>query len=264
MIVRRENRSWSLIAQIDHARHAAEISDAWKEGPFGGEGITASLRYATSDHDLGWTETDLNPEIDPETGAPSNFIRVDEATHTSFYARAVRTIADTDPTAAYLVSLHASGLYSRRYAWAGLKPIDWSAIGEHGRALLDSERQFRTDLVSRMPSAEAEFEAIWRAYMLLETFDCLSLLTCLGVDCESFGPVPTLSGEWEAISVRRDGPWDVGLDPYPFGVPELVIEVPCRHLDQESFGDSAELRDAIAATPKTAQQTIYRPFFERA
>ena len=55
MIVRRVSGHWSLIAQIDHARHAAMLSDVWKKGPFGGEDITASLRYATADHDLGWS-----------------------------------------------------------------------------------------------------------------------------------------------------------------------------------------------------------------
>ena len=260
MIVRRVSGHWSLIAQIDHARHAAMLSDVWKKGPFGGEDITASLRYETADHDLGWSESDLSPNVDPDTGAPSNFITIDEARHTRFYAQAVRTIANTDATAAYIVSLHASGLYSRRYGWAGLKPVDWYSIGEHGRELLDSEREFRTELLSRMPSSEAEFEATWRSYMLLETFDCLSLLTCFGVDCERCGPVPTAPGEWEMLSVRRDGPWEVRLDPFPFGGSELALAVPCRHLAQERFADSDELRDALAATPESLQETVYRPF----
>jgi hypothetical protein len=260
MIVRREEGVWHLISQVDHAHHAAGLSDAWKQGPFGGEDITPSLRYATAEHDLGWTDPDLEPSVDPQTGAPSNFIAIDEARHTSFYSQAVRTIANADPTAAYLVSLHASGLYSRRYAWTGLKPVDWYSIGEHGRALLESEREFRTQLISRIPSAETEFESTWRSYMLLETFDCLSLLTCFGFDCARFGPVPTASGQWEMLTVRRAGPWIVALDPFPFAAPELVVEVPCRRFDQERFAGADELRDALAATPKTPQQTVYRPF----
>jgi len=43
MIVKRDNDCWSLIAQIDHASHAAAISDAWKLGPYGGEEISESL-----------------------------------------------------------------------------------------------------------------------------------------------------------------------------------------------------------------------------
>jgi hypothetical protein len=260
MIVKRDGDFWSLISQVDHARHAGAICEAWKRGPCGGDAISESLQCATSDHDLGWTEADLDPEVDRPTGAPSNFTGIDEATHTAFYARAVRTIAQDDPTAAYVVSLHASGLYSRRYGWTGLKAVDWDSIGQHGRSLLDSERDFRTHLASRMHPEEAEFEALWRGYMLLETFDCLSLLTCFGHDCEQCGPVPTVPGKWAMLSVRRDGPWEIALDPYPFAVSELVVEVPCWRIRHERFADSSELREMLAATPRSMQATVYRPF----
>ncbi len=260
MIVTRDGNGWTLIRQVDHAQHAGAISDAWARGVFGAQDISPSLRNATSGHDLGWTEADLTPSVDPTTGAPQNFTSIDEATHTAFYARAVRTIAEADPAAAYLVSLHASGLYSRRYGWTGLKAVDWEAIGPHGLSLLNSEREFRVELTSRMPATEVEYEAAWRGYMLLETFDCLSLLTCFGHDCDGCGPVPTLPGQWGMLSVRRDGRWEVALDPYPFGEPELVIDVPCARLETERFTNSAALRTQLEKTPQTVQRTVYRPF----
>lgn len=258
MIVRRVEDSWSLIRQVDHAQHAGLISDAWKQGAFGGEQITDSLGIATARHDLGWAEADGEPDIDPSTSAPSNFTQIEEARHTAFYARAVRTIAEDDPGAAYLVSLHASGLYSRRYGWTGLKPVDWVSIGEHGHALLDSERQYRTELASRMPPAAAEFEALWRSYMLLETFDYLSLLTCFGVDSDSCGPVPSEPGQWVTLSVRRLGPWEVALDPFPFPGDELVVPVPGWRLPGEPFSDAAELRGALEEAGQSVVETAYR------
>jgi hypothetical protein len=260
MIVKREDNGWTLIRQVDHAQHAGAISAAWKQGAFGAQDVSPSLQRATSDHDLGWMEADLEPVVDPETGSPSNFTAIDEATHTELYARAVRTIAEDDPGAGYLVSLHASGLYSRRYGWMGLKAVDWDGIGAQGRSLLDSEREFRARLASRMSSETAEFEALWRRYMLLETFDFLSLLTCFGVDSESCGPVPSQPGKWTMLSVRRDGPWEVALDPYPFVEPVLSVEVPCRRLEHERFTDSVQLRELLETTQPTAQETVYRPF----
>jgi Protein of unknown function (DUF3891) len=257
MIVKRQDGGWSLITQVDHAQHAGLIAEAWSQGLFRDGDVTDSLRHATAHHDLGWAEADREPTVD-EHGAPSNFTAIDEARHTRFYAAAVRTIAQTDPGAAYLVSLHASGLYSRRYGWTGLKPVDWTKIGPDGHELLGSERQFRAELGAVMPPGAAEFEAAWRAYMLLETFDCLSLLTCLGVDCDACSPVPTLPGQWTTLAVDRLGPWEVALDPYPFAGSELVLEVPARHLDQERFADDAALRAALAATPLTLQRTVYR------
>jgi len=96
--------------------------------------------------------------------------------------------------------------------------------------------------------------------MLLETFDCLSLLTCFGLDCQGFGPVPTVPGKWEMLSVQRVGPWVVALDPFPFAAPELVVKVPSWRLYQERFADSDELRKMLATTPQTSQETVYRPF----
>jgi len=259
VIVRRVDGSWVLIRQVDHAAHAGRLTDAWKAGQFGGEQITASLREASARHDLGWAEADEEPRIDADTGEPSNFTRIDEAHHTDFYGRAVRTIAGGDPAAAYLVSLHASGLYSRRYGWSGLKPVDWLAIGDHGRALLDSERRYRATLASRLSPGEAEFEALWRGYMLLETFDFLSLLTCFGVESDGCGPVPSEPGHWTMLKVRRLGAWEVALDPYPFSKTPLVVPVAARRLEQAGFSSDAELRNALAAVEEAPQETSYRP-----
>ena len=128
MIVRREGDGWTLIRQMDHAAHCGELARAWRLGPYGPDSVSPSLEYAAAYHDLGWTEIDKQPELNAD-GTPMNFTQIDEKRHTEFYSAAVRTIARTDPYAAYLVSLHATGLYSRRFGWAGLKPVDWTAIG---------------------------------------------------------------------------------------------------------------------------------------
>jgi Protein of unknown function (DUF3891) len=257
MIARREGGGWTLIRQMDHAAHCAELARAWRAGPFGRDSVSAPLEYAAGYHDLGWTEIDKMPEIDAE-GRPCNFTQIDEARHTEFYSGAVRTIALTDPAAAYLVSLHASGLYSRRYAWAGLKPVDWTAIGPHGKALLKGEREFRAELSASIAPSELEFEALWRNYMLLETFDFLSLLTCFGVESSSCGPVPTFEGRWEQLVVRRLDPFEVELDPFPFAGDRLEVEVECAHLEQPDFRSAGELRTQLSSTTPQIRRTAYR------
>lgn len=221
--------------------HCRELARAWRSGPFGTDSVSASLEYAAGYHDLGWTEVDQLPETDG-TGRPRNFTQIDETRHAQFYSGAVRTIAAIDPYAAYLVSLHASGLYSRRYGWAGLKPVDWTAIGPHGQALLMGERQFRASQFPSIAPKDLEFEAAWRNYMLLETFDYLSLLTCFGFESTGCGPVPTIEGRWEQLAVRRLGPLEVELAPFPFIGDRLQIEVECVHLERGSFGSDDELQ----------------------
>jgi hypothetical protein len=258
VIVREEaGGGWSLIRQMDHAEHCGKLALAWRSGPFGDSPVSDSLVYAAGYHDLGWTEVDKRPEIDAR-GHPNNFTRIDEARHTEFYSGAVRTIAATDPYAAYLVSLHASGLYSRRYGWAGLKPVDWTTIGPRGKELLKRERDYRVGLHVSIAPAHLEFEGAWRDYMLLETLDFLSLLTCLGVDSASCGPVPTREGQWEQLSVRRLGPWEVELSPFPFAGNELTVEVAGVHLGRPVFASADELRADLAAAEPVNRTTVYR------
>jgi hypothetical protein len=257
MIARREGDGWTLIRQMDHASHCGELARSWRAGPFGPDSISESLEYAAGYHDLGWTEIDRRPEIDA-AGAPSNFTQIDEARHTEFYSAAVRTIALTDPYAAYLVSLHASGLYSRRYGWSGLKPVDWTAIGPHGKSLLEGERHFRVELGASIAPHDLEFEAAWRNYMLLETLDYLSLLTCLGFDSSSCGPVPTFPGRWEQLSVRRLGPFEAELSPFPFAGDRLEVEVECVHLGQSRYGSDDDLRAHVKSSRPEIRRTVYR------
>jgi Protein of unknown function (DUF3891) len=257
MIVREEAGAWSLIRQMDHATHCGNLAREWRRGPYGATSVSDSLEYAAGHHDLGWTETDKKPELD-DAGRPNNFPRIDEARHTEFYSGAVRTIAASDALAAYLVSLHASGLYGRRYGWAGLKPVDWTAIGSDGRALLTRERELRTQLSASIEPDQLEFESMWRSYMLLETFDFLSLLTCLGVDSPGCGPVPTHEGQWEQLSVTRLGPREVELSPFPFAGHELTVEVGGVHLARARFSSVDQLREDFAAAEPVVWTTVYR------
>jgi hypothetical protein len=257
VIVKREAEGWTLIRQMDHAAHCGEISRAWRSGPFGDGAVSSSLEYAAATHDLGWAEVDGQPEIDGE-GKPRNFTTFEEARHAAFYSAAVRTIAKTDKHAAYLVSLHATGLYSRRFGWTGFRAMDWKSIGDDGRALLSRERAFRAELLHSLEPIDAEFEAAWRAYMLLETFDYLSLLTCFGLDGTACGPVPTVPGQFEQLTVTRVGPSEVALDPFPFAGDRLDLAVTATHFKGDRFESDIELRDRLKAATPEARTTIYR------
>jgi hypothetical protein len=257
VIVRRDGDRWILIKQMDHARHCGDIADAWRAGMCGPDSVSPSLAYAARWHDLGWTEEDARPKVDAE-GKPRNFTQADEARHTDFCARAVRTIAHSDLYAAYLVSLHLSGLYSGRYGWGGLQPVDWTDIGPDGRRMLADERQFRAGLVDKLSGEEAEFEAAWRNFMLLEAFDYISLLTCFGFHSEGCWPVPTLPGRWERVAVHRLGPLEVQLDPFPFPGKDLVLDVECMHLKTARFESDEHLRHELAVAEPSILRTVYR------
>lgn len=256
MIVRRLDGEWILIRQMDHAAHCGQIARAWRSGRFGAGAVSPALEHAAATHDLGWDEVDGDPEVG-EAGAPINFTQYPEAPHARFYAAAVRTIAKTDPRAAYLVSLHASGLYGGRYGWRGFRRPDWTGMTDVGRNLLRGEREFRASIVAELDSAGVEFETAWRDYMLLQTFDIVSLLTCFGLDSTSCGPVPSLPHQFVDIKFDRVAPWDVRLEPFPFEGDELRLDVTCVRLRVERFGSDAELREMYRTAPRDQQPTRY-------
>jgi hypothetical protein len=93
--------------------------------------------------------------------------------------------------------------------------------------------------------------------MLLETFDYLSLLTCFGFESSSCGPVPTLEGRWEQLAVRRLGPLEIELDPFPFAGDRLQVEVECVHLERPDFRSDDDLRAQVRSQPPQTRRTVY-------
>lgn len=123
---------------------------------------------------------------------------------------------------------------------------------------MKGEREFRSELPASIAPVELEFEALWRNYMRLETFDYLSLLTCLGFESSSCAPVPTFEGQWELLTVRRLGAFEVELDPFPFAGGRLELDVECVHLEPPDFGSAGELRAQLNSTQHEFRRTAYR------
>lgn len=258
MIVRKVEGRWVVIEQAEHARHSGEIAAAWARGPMGT--LPPPLLTATRLHDIGWVEWDREPALDPATGGPANFPSVRDDRHSVFYDRGIRRVAEEDPYAGYLVSLHASGIYSGRYGWRGLEPIAWESIGAVGRQFLAAQSEFRRELLAgplRDQPALAEFEATWSSYMLLQAFDYLSLLCCLGMETDGCWPVP-FGPVWGRLRIKRTSDWSVALDPFPFDGSALDLDVTTRSLAQPRFSSDAELQVALAEAPPEHQVTSYQ------
>jgi Protein of unknown function (DUF3891) len=258
MIVRRLGDEWILIEQAEHARHAAAIAEAWSRGRFGP--LPASLVTAVRLHDIGWVEWDREPALDTASGGPANFTSVRDDRHSAFYGRGIRSVAGVDALASYLVSLHASGIYSGRYGWRGLEPIAWESIGPSGRRFLSEQREYRRELAAGPLAGDPaglEFEATWSSYMLLQVFDYLSLVCCMGLEPRGCEPVPLGDG-WGRLDVRRASEWGVALDPFPFEEQTLELRVACRPVPARRFEDDADLRRTLAAAPARALITRFQ------
>ena len=260
MIVRELDGEWLLVDQAEHARHAGRLAEAWAEGPLAHSALEPGLLTAVRLHDIGWTRPDAQPELDPETGGPLHFTKVLDDRHAGFYTEGIGRVIEVDPYAGYLVSLHATGIYSGRFGWNGLQPVAWASIGERGRRLLDEQAAYRRSLAPRIGDAESvlDFERVWRDYALLQTFDYLSLFLCAGLESSGCGPVPEGRHGWQNLRVSRVAMLGAVIEPFPFARDRLEIDVECRRLARRRFESTSDLRQAIATTPRAACTTWFQ------
>lgn len=250
MIVRRLGDEWIVIDQAEHARHAGQLAESWAKGPLSDGVLAGGLITAARLHDLGWSEPDATPYLDPATGGPVHFTKVSDDRHAGFYAAGIRDVAAADAYAGYLVSLHATGIYAGRFGWLGLQSIAWETIGDHGRRFLDEQASLRRALLEAhvLPAATLELEAAYRDYMLLQTFDYLSLFVCAGLDSDGCGPVPQGRHGWLRLRISEARPGVARLEPFPFLEEALELRVRCRRLAEERFDSEAELRRSWATS----------------
>ena len=127
------------------------------------------MLLAVREHDCGWAEEDDAPTVNPETGAPWDFIRLPTGRRQAVWFRAMRLLADR-PHVAALVAHHAVTAYAR---YDG-EP-DWRDFFR----TMSQERDRRVaDLATR--TAGVTFDSFLRDYASLRTADLISLALCHG------------------------------------------------------------------------------------
>ena len=192
MIVRDLGGAWQVVMQTDHADLSVAFARAWATP------LNPSLLVATERHDDGWAAWEQAPRVD-DGGKPVNFLDVDVRSHLAFYRAGIAAIAEQDPDAGLLVSMHGAGIYRQRYG------LD-TALG------LTRADEVKDDVEAFVAEQEAKFGGKpgdrWDDYELLQLFDRLSLYFCMrdGEDAEVQG-----------YRIEPVAPWHVRLSPYPFG-----------------------------------------------
>ncbi len=260
---------WWLIRHPDHARLAGEFAAAWGNAWFRRPEPRTRVLKGISCHDDGWAARDAHPAITRQgkpsafstelVGKYSAFEEIDIAEYLAVRERAVRIIADDDPYAALLISMHTYNLLTEH--------ADRSTIAAEGRALLDRflERQkmYQDELRERiaadgtLAAEEKTEQRIQEHFRLLQACDNLSLLTCVAYDAPAhlLHPLPLNDGGTSEVKVLPVGPRHFRLTPWPFADAELECAFPARHVEGNIFGSSAELETAFAGA-KEAMLTV--------
>lgn len=239
MIVRKEpNGEQLLVGQVDHSRLAGMFAAHWGNAAFAKPEPFESVVRGATFHDYGHLRYETSPIFDPESGGtpnhrdiPADVRRLEE------YQWCFDWFLGLDPYAGNLAKMHRTGLWRGRYD-AVVHPVHAS-------------RQQRPEVDAFIEKNEAQRaqaieEHAWDPqqlrinYRLLQVWDLMSLyFSCQAPYADYIEPVPTSYVEREGEGVRINlTPLDattVALDPYPFDVNPLRVQLVARRMRVARF-----------------------------
>lgn len=252
---------WWLIRHPDHARLAGAFAAAWGNEQFRKPEPRDRVLYGIATHDDGWAERDAHPTI-TRHGKPSAFScelvgkyaafeEIDLAEYLSVRDRAVRIIADRDPYAGLLISMHTYSLLTDHADRSTIEPDGLGLLD----AFLDRQRSLQEALFTAiaidgtLTPQERSKETIQEHFRLLQACDNLSLLACVAFDrpANLLHPLPLNDGNTREVDVIPDGTRCFRLAPWPFADEELTFQFPARHVHGKTFDSSRDLEKALAS-----------------
>jgi len=264
VIVAESEDGFRFVTQPDHADLAGQFAERWGNDRFEPPGPYAACVLAAHDHDDGWAAFDRRPRLHDD-GTPIDFREMSAEPWVDLYEEGIEAVAEADPYAGLLVSMHGAGLRNRRY---GLSP-NWPETGPGFRAFVDREEARQEGLArelragggpSRLSEADVDLlstihetgsapsdtdSPLWRNYELLQAWDTLSLSFCTSVSPPSYpevGSVPTgAAGSEVTLTLEATGDGAFRIDPYPFDEEPLEVMVPARSVREDAFDDEESL-----------------------
>jgi Protein of unknown function (DUF3891) len=252
---------WWLVTHVDHAHLAGAFAEQWGNDLFLAPEPREQVLRGVAAHDDGWAARDQQPQITRHgkpsafsvelVGKYSAFEEIDLADYLAVRERAVHMVAERDPYAALLVSMHTYNLLTARADRTTIQPEQLPLLD----AFLDRQVRFQEELRARLAAdkrltpEETSPSRIENHFRLLQACDNLSLLGC--VDYPQPGnllhALPHRKGGESRITVERLGERHFRLDPYPFGESRLVFDLPARHVEGKHFSSAEELQKKFAA-----------------
>jgi hypothetical protein len=246
---------WWLVTHQDHARLAGRFAEHWGNAVFTSPEPRQPVLLAISAHDDGWAQRDAAPQI-TRSGVPaafsvelvgkySAFEEIDLADYIAVRERAVAIVAERDPYAGLLVSLHTNDLLTTRADRSTIAPAQLPLLD----AFLERQAQLRASLLAACPQSDAK--AITSHFRLLQATDNLSLLACVdyGSPATLLHPLLLNSGEETPVGVKHLGERHFQLSPWPFDESPLVFGLPAKHVEGKRFSNAVDLQAAYAAAP---------------
>jgi hypothetical protein len=258
MILHEQDNEIVIIRQTDHALLSGFFAREWGNELFTRPEPFESFRLAAAEHDNGWREWELLPQVDRATFLPYSFMSIPTEEHITLYQQGLERILKVDHYAALLVSLHCAGLYDRTRA---------TMPGFSAKYVRSNETQLVNDFVQRLRLQQLRLKVDLRAnpatkvfteekylqanLQRLEALDRLSLYFCLptlGDSTIESVPLNFQGGEadWE---LRRETADTIALAPYPFRREPLSVSILARRVPKRHYADNGEFQNTLARAP---------------
>ncbi len=245
-----------LILQVDHSRITGWLAAHWGNDNFACPTPYAAMVLAAQEHDTGWWDWEIKPELNDE-GLPPDYIgsikQLGGGTWLNFYRHGIYRLAEQDAYAGYMVSLHADGLLTRGRGLLSYMP-DYSVYPEV-KDFLDEQERYRTELMKQLKNSReyrdyTSDERLWINFKLMEVYDQMGQFVCnrypFNSSARKNGPSPTLSnlrvpvkpGKEEAIltfDVKDES--RAVVSPYPFDVDPLSISFAGRIIPKRRYSN---------------------------
>jgi hypothetical protein len=266
MILQEHSDQLLVIRQTDHAILSGFFAREWGNELFKRPEPFESFCLAASEHDNGWREWELQPELDPKTRLPYSFMSIPTEEHVVLYQRGIERLVKADRYAGLLTSMHCAGLYDRARATLPgfsakyVKSNESHLVNDFLQRLKLQQLRLKVDLrVNPATKAFAEEKSLEVNARLLETLDRLSLYFCLNsLEDATIDGVPLHhdgnEADWE---LRPDGN-AVSLRPYPFRRSPLTVSILARHVPKRLYGDDLDFQKTLARAPYFAMNFTLR------
>jgi hypothetical protein len=265
MLFREDPRGLILVSQPAHAFVSGQLARAWGAPRFGLIAPRDDVCLGAEQHDVGWTDWEADPTLNPRTGRPYTFMELPLERHLEIWSGAARRVLSQSRYAALLVSGHGTGLYRRRDG-SNDRPEQARRVAE----FLAGETAFQNDLLAglRADPVMAPFatdEAIRRNQRLVAVWDRLSLALCGGRrEPLVVGDVPAVDGAVTLQLAPLEGaPDTVGIAPWPFAAETVTLTFEGRRLPF-TFLDRTDLRTGLDRAPWVTVRVSLAPEAQRA
>lgn len=283
MIRRKLNGGWLIVTQPDHARLAGDLARHWGNDEFPSPKPVEEVLLAVKEHDNGWREIDALARLNPDNGLPYNFSEWPLPDHFPIWQRAEKHLLDSSPYAALLISRHGSILF--RYLVDGAAdPLlahpfftheTWRSRGDDLSeeeqkqiwAFVGERESFQSGVRETLNSRPAtatlvSTERFNADFRLLQTCDALSLYAVLEPPRKKIlhNIARREWGDFVTLQLRPAGESSAIIDPYPFDVSPLCVEISGRRLPAGPFKDQEDLNQTWRAeNSQTLTFTYFRP-----